>query len=86
MTDPDATKLYPADFHFSVVAEAPFANAAALRETLAEHDANAAFQPGPQSKGGRYETFRVSARMASNAQHEQFAAALKNIGGVKMVL
>ena len=86
MNEPGAEKPYPAVFHFSVVADAPFANLAALREALAGHDVTAPLQAGPLSKGGRYETFRFSARMASSAEHEQFSAALKKINGVKMVL
>ena len=81
-----AAELYPAVLHFSVVAESPFQHLAELRAALAGRDVTAPLEPGPASRSGRYATFRVSVRCASQAEHENLGAALKQVPGVKMVL
>ncbi len=82
----DAPDIYPAVFHFSVVAETPFAHCQRLLDLLADHDVTAPFEAGPPSKSGRYATFRASVRLASREQLEALTAALGQVPGVRMVL
>ena len=79
-------ELYPAEIHFGVVAETPFAHQHALLGALAGCDVTAPLEPGPPSRSGRYATFRVSVRCASRDEHENLSAALAKAPGVKMVL
>ena len=85
-TMPEEKELYPAEFHFSVVTETPFAHQHALHDALAGCDVTAPLEPGPPSRSGRYTTFRVSVRCASRDEHEKLAATLNKVPGVKMVL
>ena len=78
--------IYPAEVHFSIMTETPFAHLDALRGALAGRDTTAPLEPGPPSRSGRYASFRVSVRCASRDELESLSAAFAKIPGVKMVL
>ena len=86
MPDSPESEIYPAVFHFSVIAEASRDISEGLAAALAGRDVTAPPQAGPGSRSGRYATTRLSARCASRAEHETLHAALASVPGVKMVV
>lgn len=85
--NPEATRnVYPADFHFSIVATQPFDNLEALETVLKDHHVTSPLAPGLSSDKGSYITWRVTVHLESRDALESLTAALRAVPGVKMLL
>jgi len=78
--------VYPAQFHFRVIAEAAVFVESELVSVLAGYRVTAPLAASRVSGGGRYHAYSVSVEMGSREELDVFDAALKRVSGVRMVL
>ncbi|MDD4018552.1 MAG: DUF493 family protein [Kiritimatiellae bacterium] len=78
--------VYPAEFHFRILAEAESAAEAALGAAVAPYRVTAPLAFSRGSSGGRYRAYSVSVQIENREELLAFDAAVKRVPGVRMVL
>ena len=78
--------VYPAEFHFRIIADTEFEANSALAEVLAVYKVTAPLAASRSSSAGRYRAYCVSIEMQSQEELHAFDAAVKRVPGVRMLL
>jgi len=78
--------VYPALFHFRIIADSEVSVEPALTEVLGAYQVTIPLMPSHASSGGRYMAFSVSILMRNREELEAFDAAARKIPGVRMLL
>ncbi len=82
-----AEQVYPALFHFRIIAEAQARSADALRAVVGRFRVFAPLALSRASSGaGRFESYSVSIEMGSRAEMAAFESEVRRVPGVRMVL
>ncbi len=82
----DEARIYPAEFHFRIIVEPRDPVFEAVSELLHSCDVTAPLQRGRLSRGGRYQTLRVSLRLQSRREHRELDLRLRATDGVRLLL
>ena len=83
---PDIENVYPAEFHFRIIANAQSAPEDGIRSFLADYDVTSPLESSQLSKGEKYRSFAVSVRVSSREEHDTLDKGLRLQDGVKIVL
>ena len=87
VTDEEFEDLFPTDCHFKVIAVDLAGVHKQLNQTLVDLGfKDIAFQPGNRSAKGKYITYEIKIYVETRKLMYEIDAALKAVGGVKMVL
>ena len=87
LTIEELESIFPAECHFKVIAMNLIGIHKRLNEVLMELGINdCAFQPGIQSRNGKYMSYDISIQVESHLREREIDHALRAVQGVKMVM
>ena len=82
----DEERIYPAEYHFRIIADPAEHVPRAIGAILNDYDIVEPLRRGHLSRGGRYQTLQVTVRLRNRAEHHALDLRLRKSEGVRLLL